>query len=104
MFITAREAKCRTDSFSRAGQLVLRQRRATSPSTRTTSLPQTGHFDGILNVLRPSPCVLTRTTLGITSPERSMTIVSPMANPSRSISSSLWRVARDLHSADGNRL
>ena len=47
------------------------------------------------NGLRCVPCILTRTTFGITSPLRSTTTVSPICNPSRAISSSLCSVARD---------
>ena len=52
IFITPREAKCRIDSFRRAGQLVLMQRLAASPSSRTTLPPQTGHCAGMRNGLR----------------------------------------------------
>ena len=45
--------------------------------------------------LRCVPCILTRTTFGITSPLRSTTTVSPICRPSRSISSSLCSVARE---------
>ena len=93
--MTPRAAKCRIDSFSRAGQLVLMQRLAASPSARTTSLPHTGHLCGILNARRCSPSFTTRTTFGITSPERSTSTVSPIFKPSRSISSSLCSVARE---------
>ena len=71
------------------------QRLAASPSSRTTLPPQTGHFVGIWNGLRYEPCDCTRTTFGITSPERSITTSSPICKPSRSISSSLCSVARE---------
>ena len=41
------------------------------------------------------PCILTRTTFGITSPLRSTMTVSPICRPSRAISSSLCSVARE---------
>ncbi len=47
--ITPRAAKCRIDSFSRAGQLVLMQRLAASPSSRTISPPHTGQCLGMRN-------------------------------------------------------
>ena len=95
IFITPRAAKCRMDSFSRAGQFVLMQRLAASPSSRTMLPPHTGHVSGMRNGLRSAPCDCTRTTLGITSPLRSITTVSPICKPSRSISSSLCSVARE---------
>ena len=57
IFITGRAAKCRIDSFSRAGQFVLMQRLADSPGSRTMSPPHTGHCFGIWNGLRCEPCV-----------------------------------------------
>ena len=70
------------------------QRLAASPSSRTTSPPHTGQCLGIRNGRRPAPCFTTRTTFGITSPERSISTSSPISTPSRAISSSLCSVAR----------
>ena len=95
MPITLRAEKCRMDSFSRAGQLVLIQRRAASPSWRTTRPPQTGHSAGMRNGRGLAAFSTTRTTLGITSPLRSISTVSPISTPSRPISSSLCSVARE---------
>src|ERR1022692_3698889 len=95
IFITPRAAKCRMDSLRRAGQLALMQREAASPSSRTILPAHTGHASGMRKDLRSEPCDCTRTTLGITSPLRSITTVSPICKPSRSISSSLCSVARD---------
>ncbi len=93
--MTPRAAQCRMVSFKRAGQFVLMQRLAASPSARTISPPQTGHGFGMRNGLRCSPSATTRTTFGITSPARSTSTVSPICTPSRSISSSLCSVARE---------
>ncbi len=89
MSMTPRAAKWSTDSLRRAGQFVLIQRLIASPSTRTTSSPQSGQFLGITNGRRCSPSLTTRTTLGITSPARSTSTVSPICTPNRPISSSL---------------
>ena len=55
MFITPREAKCRIDSFNRAGQLVLMQRLAASASSRTILPPHTGHALGMRNGVPVGP-------------------------------------------------
>ena len=81
-------------SFSRAGQFALMHRLAASPSSRTILPPQMGQCAGMRNFLRAAPCFSTRTTFGITSPERSITTSSPISRPKRSISSSLCNVAR----------
>src|SRR5215469_7886228 len=102
--MTPRPAKCRMDCWSRAGQLVLIQRLAASPSSRTTSPPHTGQCVGIRNGRRSEPCFTSRTTLGITSPLRSTRTRSPISTPKRPISSSLCSEARHGNAADVHRL
>ena len=46
MFITEREAKWRSSSSRRAGQLALTQRKSTSPSSRTSRVLQRGQWVG----------------------------------------------------------
>ena len=97
IFMARREAKCRSDSRSLAGQEGLVQREMTSPSGLNAAEPQTGQWSGKANFfsfpVRLS--FITATTLGMTSPLRSMSTQSPTRMSLRRISSSLWRVDRD---------
>ena len=71
------------------------QRKSTSPSSRTASLPHTGQLRGMVNGVG-SPTRLstsTETTSGITSPARRTTTVSPTRTSLRRASSSLCSVA-----------
>ena len=95
MSMAVRRAKCRIDSFRRARQLTLTHRATASPSSRTTADPHDGQLDGIENGRRWRAGSIIRTTLGITSPARSISTRSPICNPRRAISSSLCSVARD---------
>ena len=96
MSIALRPAKCLSRSSSCAGHDAFGQRRSTSPSGFTAGVPQTGQRSGGDQGRAPFGLFssTTRTTLGITSPPRSMRTVSPTRTSLRAISSSLWRVAR----------
>ncbi|MNC12186.1 hypothetical protein D3C75_599000 [compost metagenome] len=91
-----RETKCLSASFRCAPQIKPPVQRATaSPSTRSTSEPQTGQCAGktISVVFSGRSDSTTPTTCGITSPARRITTRSPILNPRRSISSALCKVA-----------
>ena len=94
--IARRPAKCRSASLRCAGQNRPPVQRATaSPSSRSTSEPQTGHFAGS-STSRASfgrRSTMTLTTSGITSPARRITTVSPMRTSLRRTSSMLCSVA-----------
>ena len=79
-----------------AGQSGLTQRRATSPSSRTSPEPHTGQAtggtQGTASAGRFSGT--TRTISGMTSPALWTTTVSPARTSLRATSSSLWRVQR----------
>ena len=94
--MASRRAKCLRRSSTWAGQDELGQRRSTSPSGLTASVPQTGQWlggcQGRVRAGRRSSA--TSTTLGITSPPFSMRTVSPTRTSLRATSSSLCSVAR----------
>ncbi len=113
--MASRRAKCLSRSSSWAGHDAFGQRRSTSPSGFTTAEPQDGQTEGGVHGGAPAGrfSSTTRTTLGITSPPRSISTVSPTRTSLRAISSSLWSVARrhrgarEVHrpqSGDGRQL
>ena len=97
MSIARREAKWMIVSLRCAGQVSSPlQRHTASPSSRTISEPQTGHWVGIRHGTVPSGrrSATTPTTSGITSPARRTITVSPLRTSSRATWSALCRVAR----------
>ncbi len=85
-------------SWACAGQSIDTQRKATSPSSRTTGLPQLGQCVGMWNSVTSAGRSSSTgpTTSGITSPALWTTIVSPTRTFLRRISSRLCRVARAI--------
>ena len=82
MSIASRRAKCLSRSSTCAGHEAFGQRRSTSPSGRTASVPQTGQRSGGAHGSVPGGrfSSTTDTTFGITSPPRSIRTVSPRAH------------------------
>ena len=85
-------------SWACAGQSIETQRQATSPSSRTTGLPQLGQVRGMRNsgASAGRSSSTGPTTSGITSPALCTTIVSPTRTFLRRTSSSLCSVARAM--------
>ena len=84
-------------SSPREGQPRFGQRCITSPSGLTISASQSGQRSGIANGFVPRACEPAGpTTCGITSPARWTITVSPSRISLRLMSSSLWRVAREI--------
>ena len=96
MSMALRLTKCLMASFTWAPQLrPLGQRRAASPSSRSSSPSHTGQHSGATKALAPSMRLSSTacTTLGITSPALRMITVSASWRSKRAISSILCSVA-----------
>jgi hypothetical protein len=93
----AAETQLISVSSPREGQARFGQRCITSPSGFTTSASQSGQRLGILNGFVPLACGPAGPTIcGITSPARCTITTSPSRISLRLMSSSLWRVAREM--------
>src|SRR5919198_893735 len=91
-----RPAKWNSHSTDWSGQPALfGHRQSTSPSGRTSSVPQDGHFLGIFHgrALLGRLASTGPTISGITSPARRTITVSPLRTSFRRGSDSLWRGA-----------
>ena len=93
-----RDAKCSMRLRSCAGHAGFTQRTATSPSSRRTSPPHTGHVAGISKTRSPPVRFsgITDSIAGITSPAFTSQTWSPTRMSCRAIWSALCSVAREM--------